>query len=61
MMLRILDRRVSNGPKKVLALGTPSIGLERYFDFLQYLRILTERQDGVDMQIEVINSLPNDT
>lgn len=40
---------------KVLALGTPYIGLERYLDLLQYLKVLVSEHPALGLKVEVVS------
>ena len=41
-------------PQRILALGAPSAGFERYLDFLQFLKIIGE--DNSNLRIDIINA-----
>ena len=40
-----------------MALGTPYVGLERYLDLLQYLRVLVTQWPSFGLQVEVMNQI----
>ena len=41
----------------MLALGTPDHNLERYLDFLQYLKVIAAEEANLNFEIEVVNAV----
>ena len=59
--MRFLKRDKLAQGRRVLALGTPYQALEQYFDFLRYLKVVSQGNgDGNQISFDVVSSLPSD-